>query len=420
MSSTVALQANWRVHAPWTDKKGRLHPLRAAVFCLLLLPGLWLGLRWAADMLGSRALNELIHGTGYWAAWILIASLMVTPAKAVLGLPNLVVVRRMVGNAALVYASIHLLLYVTDQKWRLLHVAAEIALRFYLTVGFVALLGLAVLGATSTDGWVRRLGRGWKRLHRIVYGIVVLGVLHYFLQTKADKAMPLLALGIVIWLMLWRALPAGRDRGPLAMLGLAAVSALLTLATEWAWYRFGTRIDPMRVLRAELEFSFGLRPAAQVLTLGLLFAAAVQVRSWGQSRAGQYAWFTIALFAAGALVGDVASLVFGLEDDDGPEGATWALMNLVWLGSLGLLGWLRWTLCDSEGRKLIDALGLGCAAYLLVLASSGNAIVEAVIAAVLAALWGVAARQTWLVSRGGAAMLVPLGVLLGLGVAGLL
>ena len=92
--------------APWTDKKGRLHPLRAVVFMLLLLPGIWLAAALLAAHAGRpRRSTQLIHSTGYWAVWFLVASLMVTPAKALLGLPNIAVVRRMIGNAALAYAA---------------------------------------------------------------------------------------------------------------------------------------------------------------------------------------------------------------------------------------------------------------------------------------------------------------------------
>ncbi len=420
MSGTAAAAAATLAWAPWTDKKGRLHPLRATVFGLLLLPGLWLAIRYAAGMLGARPLNELIHGAGFWTAWILLASLTVTPARAVLGLPTLPVVRRMVGNAALIYGVIHLLLYVIDQKWALLHVAAEIALRFYLTIGFVALVGLGVLGATSTDGWARKLGPRWKRLHRLVYGLTVLGVVHYFLQSKADVSLPLLAAGVFFWLMLWRLLPAGRDRGPLALLGLAAASAILTLVAEYLWYRFGTRIDPMRVLRSELDVTFGLRPAGQVLALGLLAAAAVQLRTLGQGRAGQFALFTVGIFALGAWVAEGASFIFGLETDDGPEGVAWWGWTLAGMAGLGGLGGVRWMVRDSRQRRIADALGAGFVVYQVVLAANGARSVEIALAAALAVTWGILAWQTWQVSRPAALLLAPAGVLLSYGVAGLL
>ena len=78
----------------------------------------------------------------------------------------------MVGVAAFAYALAHLSLYIVDQKYDLLHVASEIVLRFYLTIGFVTLLGLGALAATSTDAMIKRLGAArWNRLHKIVYAL---------------------------------------------------------------------------------------------------------------------------------------------------------------------------------------------------------------------------------------------------------
>ena len=92
----------------------------------------------------------------------------------------------MIGVSAACYAGVHLLLYAADQNWRPLAVVTEILVRAYLTIGFVALLGLATLAVTSTDGWVKRLGRNWKRLHKLAYGFAVLALNHFFLQSKAD------------------------------------------------------------------------------------------------------------------------------------------------------------------------------------------------------------------------------------------
>ncbi|GAC1341010.1 MAG: hypothetical protein NVSMB18_12200 [Acetobacteraceae bacterium] len=411
--------------APWTDKKGRLHPLRAIVFVLLLAPAAWLAFRYVGDMLGPRALNALIHGTGYWAAMFLLASLVIRPAKAILAAPSLLVVRRMIGNAALAYASIHLLLYITDQKWQLLHVASEITLRFYLTIGFVTLLGLVTLGATSTDGWVRRLGPAWKRLHRIAYGLAALAVIHYTLQTKADISLPLLTAGIYTWLMLWRAMPAGRDRGPLALLLLAVAASLVTAAAEWLWFRFATHIDPARVLTAELDPSYGLHPAGQILALGLLVVAAAQLRALGQGRAGGQAPFWAVVFGLAAWADEAISYLFGLDWNADATGMDWLLPNLAWTALLALLGLARFKLRDTPSRHgprdapsrhAIDVLTAGCLAYKLCLGAGGTPDLAMTIASVLAAVWTVLAWRTWRVSRAAALLLLPLGLRLASGV----
>ena len=387
---------------------------------LLVLPGVWLGIRFELGMLGARPLNELIHGFGYWAVWFLLTSLMITPAKAIYGLPSVVVVRRMVGNAAWIYACIHLLLYIADQNWNLPHVASEIVLRFYLTIGFVTLLGLTALGITSTDGWARRLGRRWKQLHRIVYGLALLAVFHYALQVKADVSLPLLAWGVLAWLLIWRVLPAGRDRGPGALAGLSVLIAALTALFEWGWYRFATHIDPVKVLRTELDWSFGLHPAGQVLALGALMILALWVHRLGQGRAGQSALFWVVLFAAGAWVDDVAAFVFSLNWNDDWDDQTWLWQSLAWSPLLALLGYVRWLRRGDPERKLIDGLAIGCVAYQLVLALNGAPILEVACAAALAMTWIVLAYRTWPASRLAVAMLVPLALGLGYGVAGLL
>lgn len=111
---------------PWLDRKGRLSPLRAVVFALLWAPALIYAGRYAPSGLGPRPVHEALRAAGAWTIWWLLVSLTVAPVKAVLGLPGLVVVRRMIGLAALFYGIVHLTLYAADENWRLLHVAAEI------------------------------------------------------------------------------------------------------------------------------------------------------------------------------------------------------------------------------------------------------------------------------------------------------
>jgi len=146
---------------PWRDRHGRFLPLKATMLAAAFIPGAVLAWWWANGMLGGRPVTEVIHGTGDWAIRTLLISLAITPAARVLDWPRLLLVRRIVGLTALAYAVAHLTLYVVDQKYRLGVVVSEIALRFYLTIGFVVLLGLGLLGATSTDSWVQRLGRRW-------------------------------------------------------------------------------------------------------------------------------------------------------------------------------------------------------------------------------------------------------------------
>lgn len=274
---------------PWTDRAGKFSPLKAAVLAGLCLPALLLAVSaWRGTLegptslgpLGARPITEAIHQTGDWAIRFLFLSLAVTPLRRIANWPKLIVVRRMVGVAALAYAALHLTLYAVDQKLDLLHVASEIALRFYLAIGFVALLGLIALGSTSTDAAIKRLGKNWQRLHKIVYAIGILAALHFFIQSKADVYEPTLMAGFFILLMLyrlahWRGLSL---TSPFVLVTLAIVAALSTVAVEYAWYALATGVPPGRVLAANLQFSFSIRPAWWVLATGLLAAVVAVVR----------------------------------------------------------------------------------------------------------------------------------------------
>jgi sulfoxide reductase heme-binding subunit YedZ len=212
---------------------------------------------------------EVIHGNGDWAIRFLLISLAITPAARVLNWPRILLVRRIVGLTALAYAVAHLCLYVVDQNYNLVVVALEILRRFYLTIGFVTVLGLGVLGATSTDGWARRLGRWWKRLHRAIYVLGAVALLHYFIQSKSNVSEPVFMSGLFLWLMLWRALPMGWQRSQIAQLALSVVAACATAGIEFTWYALATGINPWRVLAASETISFGLRPAHYVALVGL-------------------------------------------------------------------------------------------------------------------------------------------------------
>ena len=268
----------WTHYLPWTDRRGRLARIKLAAFVLALAPGLVLAAQWAGGTLGARPLNAVIHGTGLWAIRFLLISLAVTPARFVFDAPKVFTVRRMLGLTALAYALIHLGLYVGYQGFDLLKVGSEIVRRVYLTIGFVALLGLVALGVTSTDSMMRRLGKRWKRLHRLVYGIAVLGLLHHFMQAKADVSPAVLVAGFYVWLMLYRALPVRQRINPAALVALAVGASAGAMAVEFAWYGLATRINPWRVFDANFAFAYGIRPAVWVGIVGLGVAAFVATR----------------------------------------------------------------------------------------------------------------------------------------------
>ncbi|HXP05440.1 MAG TPA: protein-methionine-sulfoxide reductase heme-binding subunit MsrQ [Stellaceae bacterium] len=263
---------------PWYDYQRRLSPLKLTVFIALFLPAAWTALAFATNNLGAQPFNEAIHQQGLWTIRLILIALAITPLKAILQWQRLILVRRMVGVGAFAYILLHLTLYIADQKFNLVTVASEIVKRIYLTIGFIALLGLATLAATSTDRMVRRLGRKWQSLHRLVYLICILGLIHYSMQSKLEQWEPTIADGIFVWLMGYRLLAARfavRGRLGLAWVaGLGVVATILTSLGETLYFYLAFHVDPLRILSANFSLQTGVRPAAVVFGFSLIVLAA--------------------------------------------------------------------------------------------------------------------------------------------------
>jgi len=252
--------------------------LRQITLVLLCLPAIHLAWRWYADDLGARPVTEATHVTGDWAVVFILCSLALTPARAAFEWMPLVQIRRRVGVAAALYAGLHLLIYIADQKWNLVVVALEILRRFYLTIGFVALLALAVLAITSTNGWQRQLKRNWKRLHWLVFPAAVLAILHFFIQSKANVGEATVAAGLFAWLILWRAMPAKLRVRFLGLALLAVGATLAALAFELAWYGLVNHIAPLRILRADIDPDLVPRPIDKVFLASIAAIVLVALR----------------------------------------------------------------------------------------------------------------------------------------------
>jgi methionine sulfoxide reductase heme-binding subunit len=189
-------------------------PLKAAVFVLAALPAVTLALDGVRGNLTADPIEEITHRTGWWALTLLLITLGVTPVRRLTGWNQLVQLRRMLGLYAFFYASLHLLTYVVLDLFFALDILLEdIVRRPYITVGVAAFLILLALAVTSTKGWIRRLGRRWQQLHRLVYVAAVLGVVHFYWQVKADTREPLIYAGILVVLLAARVRAGGR-KGP--------------------------------------------------------------------------------------------------------------------------------------------------------------------------------------------------------------
>ncbi|MGB8843162.1 MAG: ferric reductase-like transmembrane domain-containing protein [Aliidongia sp.] len=266
---------------PWRDRSGRVSPQKAICFAALFLPALWvLGLA-LLDDLGARPVIEAIRQLGLWTIRLLFLSLAVTPLRQVWRWHSLLQLRRMIGVAAFCYAVAHVSGYVVDQGFDLAKVLSEIVSRFYLTIGAVAVLALAALSATSTDGMIRRLGgRNWRNLHRLSYGIAALAAVHFFLQSKLFTDEATVMGGLYLWLMGYRLL-ARTGPVPLWQLaGLSVTAATVTGVCEALYFGATRGADlVVRILAANFSTATGIRPAIFVLAITLAVTLVAQFRA---------------------------------------------------------------------------------------------------------------------------------------------
>jgi sulfoxide reductase heme-binding subunit YedZ len=192
----------WAVGRPWL--RWLVKPL---VFLACLVPFLLL-LRGAVDGdLGANPLERVTDVTGQWGLRFLLLTLAITPLRRLTGWTWLLRFRRMLGLFVFFYITLHFLTWVwLDQELSWGNILGDIVKRPYVTVGFSAWLLLLPLAATSTRGMMRRLGRNWQRLHRAVYAIGVLAILHYIWLVKADLLEPLIYAAVLILLLVvrWR------------------------------------------------------------------------------------------------------------------------------------------------------------------------------------------------------------------------
>ena len=176
--------------------------LKAGAHALALWPLAILVLGVANDTLGADPVARITHDTGTWALRLLVLGLALTPLRRLSGQAWPVRFRRLVGLYAFFYACLHLATWlVLDLGGYWTQVFDDLAKRPYITLGFSAWLLLLPLALTSTRGWMRRLGRRWGQLHKLVYAAAVLAVLHYLWLVKADLREPLVYAAIVALLL---------------------------------------------------------------------------------------------------------------------------------------------------------------------------------------------------------------------------
>jgi sulfoxide reductase heme-binding subunit YedZ len=175
------------------------------VFVLCLAPFFWLVFRALTDRLSVNPIEDITLTTGIWALRFLVATIAITPLRRITGWNRLIQYRRMVGLFAFFYASLHITTYFVldlypffDQMW------ADLTRRPFIIAGMISFLAMVPLALTSTKGWIRRMGRRWQLLHRLVYLSALAAGIHYLWKVKVIIGSPVYYLAIIATLLLFR------------------------------------------------------------------------------------------------------------------------------------------------------------------------------------------------------------------------
>jgi sulfoxide reductase heme-binding subunit YedZ len=177
--------------------------VKALMFVICLVPLGWLAWRAWHENLTANPIEYITHFTGDWTIRFIVFMLAVSPLRRLLGLPDLIRFRRMLGLYTFFYGSLHFLTWFWLDKYFDLHdIAQDVVKRKFITVGFLGLLLMLPLAITSTKGWIRRLGANrWQWLHRLVYVAAIAGVVHYCWLVKSDIRLPAFY-GVIVALLL--------------------------------------------------------------------------------------------------------------------------------------------------------------------------------------------------------------------------
>ena len=216
----------------------------------------------------------LIYNTGIWALWFFLATLAVTPARHIFGRADLIALRRMLGIAGLAYTLLHLADYAWLDRFSLGFIVNEYLTRPTIWVATLSTIGIFILGATSFDEAIRRMGSlAWTRLHYVAYPAIGLAILHFDMSPGSFGGPPFLMTGMFFWLMAWRVLHRyGVATRPLVLLALGLVTPLVSFAFEVGWLALYQGIRPEKTIAFTFEPVDGLAPTWQLLLLGVTVA----------------------------------------------------------------------------------------------------------------------------------------------------
>jgi sulfoxide reductase heme-binding subunit YedZ len=191
---------------------------KAALFAVCLSPLVRLVVKGLTGGLGANPIEFITRSTGAWTLSFLLFTLCITPARRLFELPDLIRFRRMLGLFAFFYGTLHFFTYLwLDKFFDFADMWKDVMKRPFITVGFTAFVLMIPLAATSTNGWIRRLGKRWRALHRLIYASAVLGVVHYYWLVKSDIRLPVMFGAAVAILLVarvrWKKSPAFGNAG---------------------------------------------------------------------------------------------------------------------------------------------------------------------------------------------------------------
>jgi len=189
---------------------------KVAVFIVCLIPLAHLIWKAVAGLLGADPVAVITHATGDWTIRFLLITLAVTPVRKLTRQYWMIRYRRMLGLFAFFYGCLHLLTWiVVDKFFDFPEMLADIAKRRFITVGMIAFALMIPLALTSTQKAIRRMGKRWTKLHRLIYFSAIAGVIHYWWLVKADITLPRMYALILAGLLLYRIIDwAERKRMP--------------------------------------------------------------------------------------------------------------------------------------------------------------------------------------------------------------
>ena len=194
---------------------------KPVVFIVCLIPLILLLWNGANDQLGANPIETITRRTGDWALRFLLLTLTITPLRILFNWKKPIRFRRMLGLYTFFYAMLHFLTYlVLDQFFDVSEIVKDIIKRPYVTVGFTAFVLTIPLAATSTNAMMKRLGRRWKQLHKLVYVVAVCGILHFLWLVKADILEPLVYALVLLILLAVRAWSKRGDNGMQVKVGV--------------------------------------------------------------------------------------------------------------------------------------------------------------------------------------------------------